>query len=269
MPAPSNPPFEAGALLQPRQLQRWLDVNKVNKLTRAETYLEIPAFSIETQWKGYSEIVGVFNFAAGRNFSLKNLEIPVNPNYVACIAWLDESGNTARYSLWRHTNDVFYFPLEQYRHQRIFGNFRVEIWSVEPVFTTFTLSGAGTATCNGDYIQQDSITWAGSNEDIFLESGEWNIRYSGFPVRYKNTTGIFPFGVWTTVTGTVPPPYATVATIASQPSMLTIYTSVRQSYDYRFVEDVALVTASAVVTDFESNLNIPFVFPTDSVPVEN
>ena len=80
MPAPSNPPFEAGARMQPRQLQRWLDCNKINVLTRAKTYIQIPAFSVSSNFYGYSDIVAVYNYATTKNFSLKAYTPPTNPN---------------------------------------------------------------------------------------------------------------------------------------------------------------------------------------------
>jgi len=87
MPYPSQPPFEAGALLQPRQLQRWLDVNKVSKLTRTETYWILPAFSVDNNWLGYSQLVAAFNFTATNNFSLPTFEAPLSvPSQVVPLA---------------------------------------------------------------------------------------------------------------------------------------------------------------------------------------
>jgi hypothetical protein len=278
MPSPSNPPFEAGALLQPRQLQRWLDCNKVNKLTRAETYLELPAFSIITSWRGYSEIIGVFNFASERNFTFKNLEAPLNPNYVACVAWLDDSGNMVRYSLWRHDDDVFYFPLAPYTKQKVKHNFRIEIWSVRltdySTITSLTFAGCSLATFNTTFTKVSSTSWTAADPNLLITliGSTWYLGSNALiPVyRFSMSAETFPFGLWTlTFAGTTPPNGVNITETYLQATALTLYTSVRQSYDYRFVEDAALVTADAITTNFNSNLNIPFVFPTNSVPVEN
>jgi hypothetical protein len=77
MPYPLVPPplTDTGALLYPRTLQRWLDVNPVTKLTRTGTYITLPTFNINVNWLGYSDIVASFNFEGPNNFSLTSYNI--------------------------------------------------------------------------------------------------------------------------------------------------------------------------------------------------
>ena len=73
MPQPNYPPpsNEVGATTQPRQLQRWIDVNpQGGKLSRARYYIGLPVFSQAVSWKGVSDIVAAFNFEAPNNFSI-------------------------------------------------------------------------------------------------------------------------------------------------------------------------------------------------------
>lgn len=76
-PPPTN---EYGAVTQPRQLERWLDVNPVTQLTRTQAYITLPAFSIEYVWLGYSDIIASFNFEGPNNFSL--IQINGSPSLV-------------------------------------------------------------------------------------------------------------------------------------------------------------------------------------------
>ncbi len=133
MPEQSHPPYAATAQIQPRQLNRWLDVNAQNgPLRRTSKFITLDAFSQDVEWLGYSDIVLVYNFAATHNFSLKlNYEAPVSPDYTLCISWVDANENVYRYSLWRSADDVIYFELPEYSGQLIKGNFRLEIWSTD------------------------------------------------------------------------------------------------------------------------------------------
>lgn len=71
MPQPSSPPYAAGAITIPRQLNRWLDVNTQNgPLTRARYFIVLPAFTVTGTWIGVSDIVAAFNFEATNNFSI-------------------------------------------------------------------------------------------------------------------------------------------------------------------------------------------------------
>lgn len=194
MPAPSNPPFEAGAQMQPRQLNRWLDVNKINKLTRASTYFTIPSFDVDVTWLGYSELVAVFNYTSANNFSIKPIAslLPISPNYLACVMWADSSHNVYRYKLWEDVGEILFFDVPIYTEQRIKKHFRIEIWN-------------------------------------------------------------------------------TNAAACSQATDIDIYTSVLQSYDYRYADD-ALVAPTPTIFENLSNvlpLVLPAVFPTNSSPTLN
>ena len=122
MPYPVTPPpsNDYGAFTTPRQLQRWLDVNPIGKLTRTQGYITLPAFSTAVNWLGYSDIVASFNFEGPNNFTLYgfNVEPVVIPNYCLCISWRVQ-GVMYRYSLWRGVGEVFYFSCLPYTGQKI------------------------------------------------------------------------------------------------------------------------------------------------------
>ncbi len=77
MAKPLSPPplDEAGAITQPRQLERWLDNNPVTQLTRTQAFVTLPSFSVSAAWLGYSDIVAVFNFASPKNLSFKHVRV--------------------------------------------------------------------------------------------------------------------------------------------------------------------------------------------------
>lgn len=132
MSKPLSPPptDEFGAVTQPRQLQRWLDINPVTQLTRTQAYITLPAFSVAVNWMGYSDIVASFNYEGPNNFSLKaSTTLPLDPNFVLCIMWKDGVGNVHRYALWLDVGEVFYFNVPIYTGQKIAKNFRFEVWS--------------------------------------------------------------------------------------------------------------------------------------------
>lgn len=141
MPEFLHPPYVAGALVRPRQLNRWLDVNAQNgPLQRSRYYITLPAFSASVEWLGFSDIVAAFNFEGLNNFSISWLNtgnqaegvtspIPFNPNYLLAIAWRDSKGNVYRYALWNNVDENLYFPFSLYTGQLIKKNFRLEVWS--------------------------------------------------------------------------------------------------------------------------------------------
>lgn len=131
MPIPPSPPFVSTATQQPRQLQRWLDINpQGGALQRTQTYITLPVFSVAVSWKGYSEIVASFNFEAPNNFSFRSLSnLPVSPNYALAVSWYDSEGNSQRYFLWKSVGEVIFFEEILYISQLIKKNFRFEIWS--------------------------------------------------------------------------------------------------------------------------------------------
>jgi len=135
MPYPLVPPplSDTGAYPYFRQLQKWLDINPISRLTRTQAFITIPAFSVDvSNWIGVSDIVASFNYEGPSNFSLSSIytEIPLNPDYLMCISWRDNSGHMYRYALWQGVGEVFLFNVPLYTGQAIYQNFRIEIWSV-------------------------------------------------------------------------------------------------------------------------------------------
>jgi hypothetical protein len=172
MPPPNYPPpqNEAGALLSPRQLNRWLDVNpQGGRLSRTRGFITMPAFgySNAAQWKGYSDIIVAFNYEGPNNFSLKPFVRAVTPVYTLCVMWVDENMETHRYSLWRAANDVIFFPLEMYDGQLIGKNFRFEIWST-PVsaFSTVAMSFLTSVLGSFDYRYQDDFALVNADPEV-------------------------------------------------------------------------------------------------------
>lgn len=291
MPSPVAPPpsNEPGALTQPRQLQRWLDVNVVPVLTRTQGYFILPAFSVDAEWRGYSDIVAVFNYTATNNFSLKGLVAPANPNYLACIMWVDDEYNVHRYKLWADVGEVLYVDIPLYTNQLIKRNFRIEIWSTGPdTVGDIVLNNSGNPDANGTYSKTSDILWENSLAKLSYtgtsSAGDlWDVRLKASlsTVRYlmlvaPNQT--FPYGTWdldwVVVFGGGPNPYVSIAQTYSQATDLQLFSSIRGSYDYRFQTDFTVATPSAIVTDFEWPLNtgtfpLPFTWPTDSVPTTN
>lgn len=133
MPFPLTPPpaSDIGAWTIPRMLQRWLDVNPIGKLTRTETFVTLPAFSVNAEWLGYSDIVAAFDYEGPNNFSFKgfNVEPSPAPNYLLCVMWKDSSNVTHRYKLWSGVGEVLLFDIPVYDGQKIAKNFRLEVWS--------------------------------------------------------------------------------------------------------------------------------------------
>ena len=145
-PPPSN---EVGAYTQPRTLNRWLDVNRVQRLTRTRLYFIVPAFSITVDYLTYSNLVGAYNYTSDRNFVIVSNDLPLvkSTDYVLCIMWKDSQYKTHRYAFWRGVGEVFYFDAPVYTGQLIKKNFRVEIW---------TTAVAGPAPVSGDIILDES-----------------------------------------------------------------------------------------------------------------
>lgn len=293
MPAPTNSPHSAGARVQPRQLNRWLDINKVNKLTRAQTYFSIPVFSVDVRWSGYSELVAVFNYTATNNFSIKlnQTTLPIAPNYLACITWVDSSYNVHRYKLWE-SSEVMFFDIPLYTNQQIKHHFRIEIWTVKPAtFTQMTLVGAGLASVNGVWTKDLSGAWAqasGLNELTpvggYGSAIVWTIYdASTYATRYTLSdivaytvddlyTGLFPGGRWvTSALGTNPPPFGYVDVTCSQATSVDLYTGVLQAYDYRYVSDAKLASDPTIVSALSNvlPLALPATFPANSTPTLN
>lgn len=274
MPYPDAPPYavEPGAVTQPRQLQRWLDVNKVPVLTRTRGYFTLLAFSINTDWRGYSDIIGVYDYVAPNNFSLRGVVQPEDPTYVACIMWVDDEYNVHRYKLWEDVGEVFYFDIPLYTGQLIKKNFRIEIWSTEIEFTAFTLYGSVGGTFDGLYTQVSSTEYElTATKRAFFDGTDWKLQAFVFPNWLSfYTAQDFPF-VWTDQAEN---PNGFMSGTWTQSTDVTFYTSVLGGYDYRFQDDFILVASETLVTDFAWLLDggtfpLPFEWPTDSVPTLN
>jgi hypothetical protein len=283
MPRPPSPPpdNEEGANLNPRQLNRWLDVNPVYALTRTETFWKLPTFSVQSDWKGYSEIVAVFNYTSLRNFALKpNFTVPLNPNFVACVMWVDANYNVFRYRLWQNVGEVFYFPAPLYQGQLVKKNFRIEIWSTatDIDLSVITVTGAGTAAANGNYAQVSSTIWGDLfGYNIFSLTGGAFSGNAGIndviTGKYVTQSGGI-FGFWSLQAGAAPVPVVTAKVTASLDDELTLYTSVRGNFDYMWREDSILANNSTIVTDFAwplvaGSFPLPFVWPANSFPTIN
>ena len=292
MPIPSAPPpsNESGALTQPRQLQRWLDVNVVPRLTRTQGYFTIPAFSVNAEWRNASGIAAVFNYTATKNFTLKPFTVPVSPNYLACIAWVDDDYVMHRYKLWSDVGEALFFDCPLYAGQLIKKNFRIEIWNILPdPLTEFSLAGAGNAFANDTYTKTSSVLWESTLCHFQYDGigtngyGVWTVRLKSSPstILYIFTLppgNRFPVGKWDpdwpVVFGGTPNPYIVISEVCSQSEALNFATSVRGSYDYRFSDDFTIATPSSIVTDFAWPLSggafpLPFQWPASSVPVIN
>lgn len=138
MPDFDHPPFVPEATQQPKQLQRWLDINPLGgPLGRAQTFIVMPGFGINPTWSGYSDIIGTYNYEGPNNFTLTSAQTTDigggASNYTLCIMWKDINNVTHRYSLRRDPNDVIFFNIPVYAGQLIKKNFRFEIWSVDNI----------------------------------------------------------------------------------------------------------------------------------------
>lgn len=129
MPEPRHPPYVSGAVVIPRQLNRWLDVNPQNgPLTRTSTYITLPAFAQTDVWNGYSDIVASFNVESPNNISLKNYNVPTSPNYVLCVSYR-VGGVVTRYLLWDADSSNLNQTIPAYTGQVLLKNFRFEVWN--------------------------------------------------------------------------------------------------------------------------------------------
>jgi len=178
MPEQSYPPFQSdtGAVIQPRQLNRWIDVSpQGGALKRTMSYLTVPLFSVSNTWLGYSQIIGAFNIEAPNNFNLKSFEAPTDPNYMLCISWINADYTVSRYALWKNVGEVIYFDCPLYDGEVVKKNFRFEIWNTNdtPIEQTTALNfftsvrGAFDYMWSNDYVLEDSgtiITSFGDNE---------------------------------------------------------------------------------------------------------
>jgi len=174
VPPPAN---DTGAFTVPRYLQRWLDINPISPLSRAGTFLILPAFTTTKSWLGVSDIVAAFNFEAPNNFSLKLIVAPSGVNYTLCIAY--RVGNiVTRYVVWSASGQVINLAIPAYTGQVILKNCRFEIWntsqgnatqSTDIDFTTSVLQAE-------DYrYASDSVLKANDGQvSVFTDSNGFN-----------------------------------------------------------------------------------------------
>jgi len=130
-----HPPYSPAATYQPRQLNRWLDINAQNgPLGRCQTYIYIPSFGPFTVgWLGYSQVIGIIWYQATNRFSLVSRPGAVYPtlpyNCLVTICCVDPvTGSTDRYKLNPGVGEVLYFECPNYTDQIIEKNFWIEIW---------------------------------------------------------------------------------------------------------------------------------------------
>lgn len=133
MPEQSHPPYAAGALIVPRLLNRWLDVNSQNsKLERIRKYVVLPTFNIPTLFVvGYDYIVGEFHYEAPKNFSFTSrfTVYPQNLGFSIMVSWVDVNFKVYRYRLYRGVNEHILMDIPDYSGQLVKKNFRIEIWA--------------------------------------------------------------------------------------------------------------------------------------------
>jgi len=128
MPEQLHPPYGRNTI-QPKVLIRWLSINAQNgPLGRTGTYIVIPSFGpVVSGWKGYSDIVAVFDYTAPNNFSISDLPSFNTTDCLVCVSFIVD-GETIRYKLNSDVGEVLYFNVDNYTNQRINKNFRIEIW---------------------------------------------------------------------------------------------------------------------------------------------
>ena len=181
MPDNTYPPYSgnSGAMVVPRQLTRWIDVNpQGGNLRRCETTITLPVFSVGNSWNGWSDIVATFNFEATNNFSLRLLyDAPLAPNYVLCISY--HIGSTVtRYMLWEANGHTLNYPL--YNGEPIKKNFRLEVWN--------TSQGATSETSTFSF-----ITSVKQNIDYRFGSDAGLATASGVITDFENVAGVVAY----------------------------------------------------------------------------
>lgn len=188
MPQAPSPPFVPGAQTEPRQLNRWMDINpQGGPLTRTETFITLPAFSQAVTWRGYSEIIAAFNFEGPNNFSLNSFIAPVNPNYALAIMWVKD-GITYRYWLWSGVGEIIYFPEIPYTSQLIGKNFRLEVWSTNVA----TVSQSAPLTFYTSVLGNYDYRWA--NDTALVNSDPEVVNFQNI-----NTTPSLPISLTVSV----------------------------------------------------------------------
>lgn len=193
MPQPNYPPptNEGGAIIEPRQLFRWLDINpQGGPLTRIRKYLILPAFhtAVDIYIPFYSSIFISIACEAPNNFSIQNKNWwPTAPSYFLVIMYTNEDNTVVRYKFWDNIGEVIFFDIPFYNGQKIKKNFRWEIWSIDndpllvenPADITIDTSVLG----DYDYRYKDDILLADNDNTNFDFTSETVInKMSNIPI---------------------------------------------------------------------------------------
>lgn len=150
-------------------------------------FVAFPEISINSVWKGASEIVATLSLDNATNIAFFD-NIPSNPNYVAVISWKISEGVSQRYKLWEDVGEILYVDL--YSGQTIGANAVIEIWNTPTSPTLITGFSLKTSilsipdcscemtdrTTNAVYIQCTDVTldltgWNPSVGDYYLVIG--------------------------------------------------------------------------------------------------
>lgn len=157
MPDSLHPPYN---VVQPRQLDRWLDINSQNgQLRRTQAYFVIPTFELAFTFNQASNIIGDFWYLGPNAFSIIQTSassiIPDEAGFILCIAWIDSDNNVYRYRLNSDTRGTLDgVPL--YNGELIRKKFRIEVWDCDVfhsnlVALTTSLTIYTSVTGNVDY----------------------------------------------------------------------------------------------------------------------
>jgi hypothetical protein len=149
--------YKASLTAKPRTLVR------ANYIHKRVTTLMLPAFEVNTVWRGASEIVKEFLYVLDNRISFIKVTKPANVRFVACIAWKPTSETIVRYKLWDHDDDILYVPL--YNGERIESTFSIEIWNVKPAE-----GSGGTETIVSE--EDEAIFVTEEGEEIITAEGD-------------------------------------------------------------------------------------------------
>jgi hypothetical protein len=215
-----HPPYGPGSI-QPRRLNRWLDVNSQNgPLTRTAKYLVIPQIpAIDHVWNGFSDIVGVIYYDSPKNFSIKAIPYAYTSkfNFLMCIAWLESDGVVYRYVINDVERPLFYLNAPVYNGQMIGRNMRFEIWSLSAALPyTDSNSPVLYTSVSGEYDYRFGDDDALTDYSGALMSGFSVDLDVNFPIFWPAFSTFGSNGSAGVIPGTVVPPTTTTVTGAIQ-----------------------------------------------------
>lgn len=114
----------------PNFLNRWLDRNPKGPLTRTRNFITIPPFNIPSEWIGFSDIVGIFDYTASHNFTIRDYSNLVSgASYTLMISYVNADHSVKRYRLVAGNEEVIFLDIPQYDGEVIKKLFRVEVWN--------------------------------------------------------------------------------------------------------------------------------------------